>query len=349
MIKIDIEKKTGDFHLNLNIKSDNKKIALLGASGSGKSMTLRCIAGLEKPDSGIIENNGKIYFDSFSGINISAKKRKVGFIFQNYALFPHMTVYENIAFGLSDIDKKIREERIYEELSKVCLTGYEKRYPHQLSGGQQQRVAIARTMALKPELILLDEPFSALDKRTRDIVINEMGNVLENYKGRVIFVTHNIDEAYRLCNEIVVIADGEEETGGERDEIFKNPPTAYTAEITGCKNIFEASCNAEGKIFIHEIGLEIYNTGKIKEGKILCGIRAHHVSIGARKRNTVDCIVEYVNIGPFSVTVFFKPVSTPDGKMIQCEIGKKEWEKIEKTSGIYSVYLNPEYLFFMQC
>lgn len=207
-LKVDIQKKMAGFELDVKFEAIGKPLALLGASGSGKSMTLRCIAGLEKPDCGVIKNNGSVLFDSFENINMPVGKRKVGFIFQNYALFPHMTIYDNIVFGLGNKSKDEKASVVLRELEKVHLKGLEKRFPHQLSGGQQQRAAIARALALEPEILLLDEPFSALDDHTRGLVVREMGEMLSNYKGTAIFVTHNMDEAYRLCENIVIISKG---------------------------------------------------------------------------------------------------------------------------------------------
>ena len=160
-LKVDIKKRVNNFELNIKFEVNNKPLALLGSSGSGKSMILKSIAGLENPDIGTICNRDKVFFSSKDKVNIPSGQRKIGFIFQNYALFPHMSVYENIAFGLGNISREEKEEIVYEELKKVHMLDFQERYPSELSGGQQQRVAIARALSLKPEILLFDEPFSA--------------------------------------------------------------------------------------------------------------------------------------------------------------------------------------------
>lgn len=164
---VDIEKKFPEFNLKVKFESKDGVLGLLGASGSGKSMTLKCIAGLETPDRGKIVLNEKIFYDSGKNINIPIKKRKVGFLFQNYALFPNMTVNQNIGFALDNISKSEKGEIVREKINMMNLTGLSERFPSQLSGGQQQRVAIARALAINPEILLLDEPFSALDSHLR--------------------------------------------------------------------------------------------------------------------------------------------------------------------------------------
>ena len=194
---VDIKKKFPGFSLNIQFEGSKERIGLLGASGSGKSMTLRCIAGLVKPDEGKIIVNGKIFFDSEKGINLKPQNRKVGFLFQNYALFPHLTIKENIAFGIIGLSYSDRDLKVLQLLEKFHLTGLENRYPHQVSGGQQQRVALARTIATEPDILLLDEPFSALDEHLRSHMTKEMLGFLKEFNGSTLFVTHNMEEAYQ--------------------------------------------------------------------------------------------------------------------------------------------------------
>lgn len=350
-LKVDIQKKMGEFELDVKFETSGKPLALLGASGSGKSMTLRCIAGLEKPDYGIIERDKKVLFNSFEDINVPVGDRKVGFIFQNYALFPHMTVYENIAFGLGNKSKDEKEEIIKRELDKVHLKGFEKRYPHQLSGGQQQRTAIARSLALEPEILLLDEPFSALDDHTRGLVVREMGEMLENYKGTAIFVTHNMDEAYRLSDNIVIISKGKEEAYGHKDKIFKSPPTVETAKITGCKNIAEAVQIDKNRVFVKEWGAEFEVSENNKTGVSHIGIRANHVTIADKnkKENCFLCMPEYISESPFRITLFMQPIaSTCRENVIQCEISKKLWNEVKNTENIYNLHMRAEDIFVMR-
>ena len=193
---VDIEKDLSSFTLKSKFEQENGVLGFLGESGSGKSMTLKCIAGLENPSRGKIILNNRVLFDSEKKINLSAQERKVGFLFQNYALFPHMTVVENIELGLSNLQKEERNKITKEYIKRLCLEGLENRYPWQLSGGQQQRVALARALAPSPDILLLDEPFSALDYHLRGNMERELINILNDYHGDVIFVTHDREERY---------------------------------------------------------------------------------------------------------------------------------------------------------
>ncbi|MDF2632452.1 MAG: ABC-type sulfate/molybdate transport system, ATPase component, partial [Caproiciproducens sp.] len=177
-ISVDITKTLGNFRLNVKFEAQDEILALLGASGSGKSMTLKCIAGVEKPDAGRIVLGGRVLFDSEQKINLSPQKRKTGYLFQHYALFPNMTVEENIAAGIC-APKREKGEKIQEKIKAFYLNGLEKHYPSQISGGQQQRVALARILASEPEILMLDEPFSALDSYLRWQMEQEMSGVLE--------------------------------------------------------------------------------------------------------------------------------------------------------------------------
>ena len=181
-ILVDIKKNFGEFQLDVKLEANNETVALLGPSSCGKSITLKCIAGIEKPDSGIIVVNNRVLFDSSKKINLSPQKRNTGYLFQQYASFPHMTVEENIAVGIQ-LPKKEKGAIIQEKIDAFFLTGLEKRYPGQLSGGQQQRVALARIFAAQPEILMLDEPFSALDSHLKWQLEQELMNVLDHYRG----------------------------------------------------------------------------------------------------------------------------------------------------------------------
>lgn len=349
-LKVDIQKKLAGFELDVKFETSGKTVALLGASGSGKSMTLKCIAGLEKPDYGIIQKDGKTIFNSFEGVDIGVGKRKTGFIFQNYALFPNMTIYENIAFGLGKISKDEKYEIIMRELGKVHLNGLEDRYPYQLSGGQQQRAAIARALALDPEILLLDEPFSALDDHTRGVVVREIGEMLEGFKGVSVFVTHNMEEAYRLSENIVVISKGKEEAFGDKESIFKRPPTVESAKITGCKNIAESVEIDKNRVFVKDWGVELEVAENSVRKATHIGIRANHITIAdiTQSKNCVLCRPEYISESPFRITLFMNPVnSIKDNVVIQCEISKKLWNEVKNSENIYNLYLNPAEIFTM--
>ena len=210
-----------------------KLIGLLGPSGSGKTTILRMIAGLETPDTGDIVIDGKVVND------IPASKRGIGFVFQNYALFRYMTVYENIAFGLrvQKADKAYLDKRVRELVDLIGLTGLEKRYPSQLSGGQRQRVAFARALAPKPNLLLLDEPFAAIDAKVRKELRCWLKDMIEKLGITSIFVTHDQEEAVEVADEIIITNQGKEEQIGTPLEIYQNPATAFVAAFFGTATV----------------------------------------------------------------------------------------------------------------
>ena len=187
MIEINISRTLGRFHLNMEVKSDSRRIGILGASGCGKSMTLGCIAGIESPDRGRIVLEGRTLYDRDQKINVKPQKRKIGYLFQNYALFPTMTVKDNIKCGFRG-EKGTQDAKVADFVKRYHLDGLENRYPSQLSGGQQQRVALARMMIGEPEAILLDEPFSALDGYLKDTLQKDMEDFLKQYQGDMIMV-----------------------------------------------------------------------------------------------------------------------------------------------------------------
>lgn len=193
---VDIQKKLPGFTLDVSFSSNQLPLGLLGGSGAGKSFILRCIAGLETPDEGCIILNGRVLFDSRRGINVPIRDRRVGFLFQNYALFPHLTVAQNIAFGLpKTLSPRAIRQRVEKQLLAVQLHGLGDRYPQELSGGQQQRVALARALASEPDILLLDEPFSALDTYLRDQLEKLLRLSLTHFPGATLFVSHNLEEA----------------------------------------------------------------------------------------------------------------------------------------------------------
>ena len=215
-------------HVSFGIEQ-GRLIALLGPSGSGKTTILRMIAGLETPDSGEIVIDGKVVTNS------PASERGIGFVFQNYALFRYMTVYDNIAFGLNvkKENKKYIDDRVHELLKLISLDGLEKRYPSQLSGGQRQRVAFARALAPNPHLLLLDEPFAAIDAKVRQELRSWLKEMIEKLGITSIFVTHDQDEAIEVADEIIITNKGHIEQKGTPLEIYQNPQTAFAATFFG--------------------------------------------------------------------------------------------------------------------
>ena len=256
-IQVNIKKKAGNFLLNVNFEMGSGVLALLGASGCGKSMTLRCIAGIETPDEGRIVLDGVTVFDSEKKINLPPQKRQVGLLFQNYALFPNMTVEENIRCGIREkMDKAEMTGLIGRYVEKFHLTGLEKHLPSQLSGGQKQRAALARMLIGAPKLIMLDEPFSALDSYLRWELERELLATLREFEGTVLFVSHDRDEVYRISDQVAIYENGEITVIGDKWELFRHPKTKTAAILTGCKNVAPAKYE-NGCVTVPDWGLTL--------------------------------------------------------------------------------------------
>ncbi|MDO4473668.1 MAG: ATP-binding cassette domain-containing protein [Eubacteriales bacterium] len=271
-IKVRIEKSVGRFKLDVGFQTESRRIGILGASGCGKSMTLKCIAGIETPDQGSIVIDERVLYDR--NVNIKPQKRKVGYLFQNYALFPTMTVEDNIGAGLKG-KKEEKKQMISKMIEKFRLEGLRDRLPGELSGGQQQRVALARIMAYEPEVILLDEPFSALDEFLKDRLQQELMQMLEDYGGTVILVSHSRDEIYRFSEELIIMDEGKTICQGKTKEIFANPEWKEAARLTGCKNITEAKRIDRHHVSVPAWGVTLILRKEVPEGLHWIGVRAH--------------------------------------------------------------------------
>ena len=273
-VSVHIRKQLDSFLLDISFESEARRIGILGASGCGKSMTLKSIAGIVVPDEGKIEAGGRVFFDSSARINLKPQKRNAGYLFQNYALFPTMTVEKNIAAGLRG-NRAETAARVKQMAEKFQLQGLEKRLPSELSGGQQQRVALARIMAYEPDIILLDEPFSALDMYLKDQLQRELSEMLKDYEGTVILVSHNRDEVYRFSEELLVIDQGKIAVSGKTKEIFENPVSREAARLTGCKNFSRARRMDAHTAEALDWGITLHTSGEIPEDTLWIGYRAH--------------------------------------------------------------------------
>ncbi|WP_405266834.1 sulfate/molybdate ABC transporter ATP-binding protein [Methanobrevibacter sp.] len=275
LLRVNIQKKLKEFDLDVDFELKRGRLGILGPSGCGKSMTLKSIAGIVTPDKGVVSlttDEEKVYFDSNNKINLKPQKRNVGYLFQNYALFPNMTVEENVAAGLS----KGYDERIVSEMiRRFHLEGLEKRYPRQLSGGQQQRVALARILAYSPDVILLDEPFSAMDTFLKEQLRIELVNSLKDFDGFSIMVTHNRDEAFQFCDELIILDKGKIIAKGDTNEIFENPGKVQVARLTGCKNISRIEVIDDYHLKSLDWGVTFEVSEEISPNITHIGIRAH--------------------------------------------------------------------------
>lgn len=291
---INIIKKYDDFRLEVSFESKSKRIGILGASGCGKSLTLKSIAGLIDPDRGRISFDDRLLFDSDRKINLKAGKRKVGYLFQDYALFPNMTVEENIKAALH---KRPGLEKI---LRRFELLDIKDHHPHEISGGQKQRTAIARMLATDPELLLLDEPFSAMDSYLKEGMRLELIRILDMYDKTVILVSHDRDEVYQMCDHLVLMDRGSIIANGSTDELFKNPKTVTAARLTGCKNISRIQrLTSHRAIALDWKGIELVTNEKMGEEITHIGIRAHDLMAGEHGVNVIPCGKTRVSRLPF--------------------------------------------------
>ena len=301
-LEVTIAKRFEGFTLHADFTAGNTAAAILGASGCGKSMTLRCIAGVVKPDSGRIVLDGRVLFDSEKGIDLPPQQRNVGLLFQNYALFPNMTVEQNILCALKkEKDPAARKAACGSALRAMRLEELAHRLPSELSGGQQQRAALARILAGRPRILMLDEPFSALDSYLREEVEGEVGSLLSNFDGTALLVTHDRDEAYRLCREMIVMDSGEVLRAGTTKEVFADPRRLTVARLTGCKNILSCVRVDEHHVRLTGWERELTVALPVPEGCCAVGIRAHDfapeavdgenrmpVQVGASSENPFD-------------------------------------------------------------
>jgi molybdate transport system ATP-binding protein len=305
-VDIDIRKRLGSFTLDAKLSTGGGTTALLGASGCGKTLLLKCVAGIVRPDAGRIVLNGSTLFDSERGIDIPPQRRRVGYLFQNYALFPTMTVAQNIACGLhAERDRSRKKRAVAAIVAKMGIQGLERRRPHQLSGGQQQRAALARILVGDPELLLLDEPLSALDSHLRDRVLEELRQILADFDREALLVTHSRDEAYRLSDALAIMDDGGIVGAGPTRDVFQNPGTRAGALLTGCKNIAAARKIGDTRVDIPEWGVALDAGRPVGDALSGVGVRAHAFGPGIA-RNARAVRIAGRSEEPFEWTVRFR-------------------------------------------
>lgn len=358
-LSVDIRKRLGAFSLDASFTSDDatETLALLGASGSGKSVALKCIAGTERPDEGRIVLNDRVLFDSAAGVDVSVRERRVGYLFQSYALFPTMTVEQNVAAGVRSGSRAERLARAHEQIRAFRLDGLERLRPAQLSGGQQQRCALARIMANGPELLLLDEPFSALDGYLRWQLELELADTLRAFPGGVVFVTHSRDEVYRMCDRVCVLTNGHSGRTVSTRELFDAPATLAEAVMGDCKNVSVATPVGDHALSCVDWGVTLA-CEREAAGSDHAGIRAHDLRLveadgravgdeggsedadvaaggtaaagdaaagAAAAGNRIPCAVARVIDNVFSTIVM---CATPGGAQLRLELEKGAWARI---------------------
>ncbi|HTP43628.1 MAG TPA: sulfate/molybdate ABC transporter ATP-binding protein [Candidatus Acidoferrum sp.] len=361
-LDIQIEKKLPDFELNISFRAEAEPLSILGPSGAGKTMLLRCIAGLEQPDRGRIALHDRVFFDSDRNHKIPARERRVGMLFQHYALFPHRSVVENIAFGLTGLPHEERSRRVARLIERTHLEELKNRYPRDLSGGEQQRVALARALAIEPDALLLDEPLSALDTHLRSQMESQLQETFREYRRPSLLVTHNIEEAYRLGARLLVLSRGRVIAAGAKEEVFRRPPSVEVARLTGCKNISRARAISDHMVEALDWGCTLRITQNIASASGYVGIRAHHIEFAesgdsSGDENVFPCWLVRSSETPFRISLFLSlhhAPSQPDHARqheplyLQAEVFKEKWQRFRDKPLPWHVRLRTDALFSMK-
>jgi molybdate transport system ATP-binding protein len=358
LLELKIRKKLKNFELepSLELAEENGQVLVLfGPSGSGKSVTMKCIAGITAPDTGNINICGRAVYNSKARLNLRIQERRVGYVPQNYALFPHLSVADNIAFGLAGWSREKTLRRTTELLNMLQLQGLEKRYPRQLSGGQQQRVAFARAIAPGPDILLLDEPFSALDAGIRADLRRNLASLSRDLRLPVVFITHDLEEAYMLAGTIAVYDRGRVLQSGTREEIFYLPTSKAAARLVGIRNFLEGMVLETGnrtvrvKTGLLELVAQLPPTGTlpVPGSKVTVCIRPERISLARGETQVQNCLKGYI-MGEVArgtlYTIMFKPLeSGPGVPDLEIEIAAPLYESLKQGSGGWVASFEPAY------
>jgi len=241
VLTLSLVKRLPGFQLDVAWQAEERVVVLVGPSGAGKTVTLQCLAGLMRPDQGRIVVDGRVFYDSEAGVDVPPRARRLGYVFQGYALFPHLSVADNVGFGLHGWPRRERIRRVGEVIERLGLGGLERRHPQELSGGQQQRVALGRALAVDPDLVLLDEPLSALDAPLRHALREELGRTIREWGKAAVLVTHDFAEAYRLGDRVIVYEAGRVVQSALRSELLWQPASEAVARIIGIRNVLRGT------------------------------------------------------------------------------------------------------------
>jgi molybdate transport system permease protein len=352
-LSIDMERSLDAFAMQVKFNTGKGAMGLLGASGAGKSMTLRMIAGIVAPDRGRIVLNDRVLFDSASGQNIPAAQRRIGVVFQNYALFPRMTVAENVGFGLSALPGQERQARVQHQLERMHIVELADRYPEEISGGQRQRVAIARCMATEPDALLLDEPFAALDPHLRRQMEEQLRVTLADYNGAVIFVTHDMEEAFRFCGDLLVLDRGRVIACGPKHDLFERPRTMVAARLTGCKNIVSARRSAANRIIVDAWNCQLATAAPVLDGLTHVGLRSHQIVFEQESggENTFPCWLVSTSEAPHEMTLYLRLHAAPragEPSHLQADVPKEIWRSLGAQPQPWRVRLDPARLLLLE-
>jgi molybdate transport system permease protein len=352
-LELDIGKCLDNFAMQVAFCAGKGAVGLLGASGSGKSMTLRMIAGISTPDRGRIALNGRVLFDHDAKVNTPAARRRIGFVFQDYALFPHLTVAQNVGFGLRALPEPEQRARIAKQLELLHISDLAHRYPKEISGGQRQRVAIARCMAIEPDALLLDEPFAALDPHLRRQMEEQLRATLADYNGVVVFVTHDMEEAFRFCTDLLVLDGGRIIAQGPKLELFERPQSVAAAQLTGCKNIVPARRVVSGRIAVDAWNCELAVAGSVSCALTHVGFRSHQLLFqqAAEAANTFPCWLVSSSEAPHEMTLYLRLHSSPqvgEPPQLQADLPKDAWRALSAQPQPWRVTLDPRRLLLLE-
>lgn len=347
-LTVRIQKRRGNFFLDVDFSAEaGEALALLGASGCGKSLTLQCIAGIDRPDAGRIEMDGQVLFDSAAGVNLPPQRRRMGLLFQNCALFPHRTVEGNITVCLRRPDKR---KRTAELLALLHLEGQAGLYPRQLSGGQQQRAALARILAAEPRALLLDEPFSALDSFLKWQLEQELQEVLARFPGPVVWVSHDRGEVYRNCRRVCVLERGTSAPAADMEELMANPVTVSAARLSGCRNFVPVRPGpAPGLVEVPAWGLTLRTADPWRKEVTALGIRAGHVRPAeAGAVNAFPCQILRTVEDISQIFAALRPEGAASGApLLWMELSKDAWSALPDRSRILAA-VRPEDLMLLE-
>lgn len=352
-LEVQIEKRLEKFDLRVQFVSGKGAVGLLGASGAGKTMTLRMIAGIESPSRGRIVLGSRTLFDSSTGENLPASQRKIGVVFQDYALFPRMTVAGNVGFGLNALPERERRSRVRTQLERMHIAELADRYPGEISGGQRQRVAIARCMAIEPEAILFDEPFAALDPHLRRQMEEQLRETLSDYKGAAIFVTHDMEEAFRFCSDLLVLDHGQVIASGPKHELFERPRTVAAARLTGCKNIVAARRVALDRIEVDAWNCQLQTADPIPDALTHVGIRSHQIAFRQLEdeKDSFPCWLVNTSEAPHEMTLYLRLHAAPQAGQpahLQADVPKEVWRELSALPQPWRVKLDPARLLLLE-
>lgn len=323
-LHVDIRKRLGTFDLAVQLECDNEVVGLLGASGCGKSMTLRCVAGLVTPDEGRIVVDDQVLFDSAAKVNLRPQQRRTAMLFQSYQLFPNMTVEANVEAGMDRaLPKARRREEARRYLEMFGLAEFAGRFPARLSGGQQQRVALARMLAARPRILMFDEPFSALDAHLKSALEQSMLDTFDGIDATILYVSHDIDEALRFCDRIAVMDRGEVTQVASGHELVHEPRSLAAMRLSGCKNTSRARRVSAHEVEALDWGMTFTLPGEVPADVAYLGIRAFYIHAPVppdARENVFELAVHRVSDSRFERTVMLDTPAGNDAHRIQWKV-----------------------------